>query len=181
VGFLGILDAAGAVSVPAPAYFAAALATIGAGLMIGSLFGRVRGPIFLGILLLIGLIATSTANSYRGSNTEIRPATLAGLPADLTGHAGRIIVDAREINFANQSRAMDLHLSFGHIVVRVPPNVDVHVVSKVGVGDVVAFGRNSSGVHAHADVTDYGADGQGGGELDITATIAAAGQVEVTR
>jgi hypothetical protein len=44
------------------------------------------------------------------------------------------------------------------------------------------FGEhNNSGVRAHADATNDGADGPGGGEITINANIAFAGLVEVKR
>jgi len=182
VGVLGILDATNATSVPAPAYFAAALATVGLGLVIGSMFGRVRGPIFLGIVLAIGLVVTSLTSAYHGEQVTIRPASFAELPTTYEGSVGQVTVDLRRLNFTGQDRRIDLQLSAGQILVKLPPNVDAHVVAKVGAGDTMIFGEhNNSGVRAHANVTNDGADGPGGGEITINANIAFAGLVEVKR
>ncbi len=182
VGLLGILDATNTMSVPAPAYFAAALATVGIGLVIGSMFGRVRGPIFLGILLAIGLVVTSLTSAYHGEQVTIRPTSFAELPTTYQGSVGQITVDLRKLDFAGQDRRIDLRLSAGQILVELPPNVDAHVVAKVGAGDTMIFGEhNNSGLHARANVTDDGADGPGGGEVTINANIAFAGLVEVKR
>jgi phage shock protein PspC (stress-responsive transcriptional regulator) len=182
VGVLGILDATNTMSVPAPAYFAAALATIGLGLVIGSLFGRVRGPIFLGIVLVIGLVVTSLTSAYHGQQVTIRPTSFAQLPTDFQGSVGRVTVDLRKLNFAGQDRTIDLKLSAGEILVELPPNVDAHVMAKVGAGDTLMFGLHSnSGVRAHANVTNNGADGPGGGKITVNANIAFAGLVEVKR
>ncbi len=183
VGLLGILDATNAMSVPAPAYFAAALATVGLGLVIGSMFGRVRGPIFLGILLAVGLVVTSLTSAYHGEQRTIRPASFAELPTSLyDGGVGQITVDLRKLNFTGQDRRIDLQLSAGQILVELPPNVDAHVIAKVGAGDTMIFGEhNNSGLRAHADVTNDGADGPGGGAITINAHIAFAGLVEVKR
>jgi hypothetical protein len=182
VGVLGILDATNTMSVPAPAYFAAALATIGLGLVIGSLFGRVRGPIFLGIVLVIGLVVTSLTSAYHGQQVTIRPTSFAELPTDFRGSVGQVTVDLRKLDFAGQDRTIDLKLSAGQILVELPPNVDAHVVAKVGAGDTLMFGLHSnSGVRAHANVTNDGADGPGGGQITVNANIAFAGLVEVKR
>ncbi len=182
VGLLGILDATNAMSVPAPAYFAAALATVGLGLVIGSMFGRVRGPIFLGIVLAVGLVVTSLTSAYHGEQVTIRPTNFAELPTTYDGSVGQITVDLRKLNFTGQDRRIDLQLSAGQILVELPPNVDAHVVAKVGAGDTMIFGEhNNSGLRAHADVTNDGADGPGGGEVTINAHIAFAGLVEVKR
>jgi hypothetical protein len=182
VGLLGILDATNAVSVPAPAYFAAALATVGLGLVIGSMFGRVRGPIFLGIVLAVGLVVTSLTSAYHGEQVTIRPASFAELPTNYESSVGQITVDLRKLNFTGQDRRIDLQLSAGHILVQLPPNVDAHVLAKVGAGDTMIFGEhNNSGLRAHANVINDGADGPGGGEVTINANIAFAGLVEVKR
>jgi phage shock protein PspC (stress-responsive transcriptional regulator) len=182
VGLLGILDATNAMSVPAPAYFAAALATVGLGLVIGSMFGRVRGPIFLGIVLAVGLVVTSLTSAYHGEQVTIRPTSFAELPTTYQGSVGQITVDLRKLNFTGQDRRIDLQLSAGQILVELPPNVDAHVVAKVGAGDTMIFGEhNNSGLRAHANVTNDGADGPGGGEVTINANIAFAGLVEVKR
>jgi phage shock protein PspC (stress-responsive transcriptional regulator) len=182
VGLLGILDATNTMSVPAPAYFAAALATVGLGLVIGSMFGRVRGPIFLGIVLAIGLVVTSLTSAYHGEQVTIRPTNFAELPTTYEGSVGQVTVDLRKLNFAGQDRRIDLQLSAGQILVKLPPNVDAHVVAKVGAGDTMIFGENNnSGLRAHANVTNDGADGPGGGEVTINANIAFAGLVEVKR
>jgi phage shock protein PspC (stress-responsive transcriptional regulator) len=182
VGLLGILDATNTVSVPAPAYFAAALATVGLGLVIGSMFGRVRGPIFLGIVLAIGLVVTSLTSAYHGEQVTIRPTSFAELPTTYEGSVGQITVDLRKLNFSGQDRRIDLRLSAGQILVELPPNVDAHVVARVGAGDTMIFGEhNNSGLRAHANVTNDGADGRGGGEVTINAHIAFAGLVEVKR
>jgi phage shock protein PspC (stress-responsive transcriptional regulator) len=182
VGVLGILDATNMTSVPAPAYFAAALATVGLGLVIGSVFGRVRGPIFLGILLTIGLAVTSLTSAYHGEEQTIRPTTFAQLPTTFDGSVGQVTVDLRKLNFTGQDRTIDLKLSAGQIVVELPPNVDAHVIAKVGVGDALLFGEHSnSGVRAHSNVTNDGADGPGGGRITINANIGFAGLVEVKR
>jgi len=55
-------------------------------------------------------------------------------------------------------------------------------LAKVGAGDTMIFGEhNNSGLRAHANVINDGADGSGGGEVTINANIAFAGLVEVKR
>jgi phage shock protein PspC (stress-responsive transcriptional regulator) len=182
VGLLGILDATNVVPVPAPAYFAAALATVGLGLVIGSMFGRVRGPIFLGIVLAIGLVVTSVTSAYHGGQLTIRPTNFAELPTTYQGSVGQVTVDLRKLDFNGQIRTIDLRLSAGQILVELPPNVDAHVRARVGAGDTLLFGEHpSSGARARADVTNNGADGPGGGQITIDAKIAFAGLVEVKR
>jgi len=182
LGLMGILDGTDAVSVPAPAYFAAALATVGLGLIIGSMFGRVRAPIALGIVLTLGLLATSVTSEYHAQRVTIRPTSVADLPTTYSGRVQQVTIDLRNVDFRNDVTSMNIRLTAGMILVELPPNVDAHVVARVGAGDTMIFGKhNSGGVHAKANVTDNGDDGPGGGQLTINANIAFAGFVEVKR
>jgi hypothetical protein len=182
LGLLAILDSTGAVNVPAPAYFAAALATLGVGLMIGSLFGRMRLSIVPGIILVVGLLVSSVASEYHAQTVTIRPASVSEIPTTYDGRVQQLTIDLRNVDFRNQPAVMNVRLNAGMIVIEVPPNVDTHVMASVGAGDTMIFNdRHNSGVHARADVTDVGADGPGGGQLTINANITFAGVVEVKR
>jgi hypothetical protein len=170
------------VSVPAPAYFAAALATVGLGLIIGSMFGRVRAPIALGIVLTLGLLATSVTSEYHAQRVTIRPTSMADMPTTYAGRVQQVTIDLRNVDFRDDVTSMNIRLTAGMILVELPPNVDAHVVARVGAGDTMIFGQhNSGGVHAKANVTDNGDDGPGGGQLTINANISFAGFVEVKR
>jgi phage shock protein PspC (stress-responsive transcriptional regulator) len=189
VGLLGVLDAADAVSAPAPAYFALALATLGVGMIVAAFFGRVRGPIVLGVILVLGLLVSSAISGiphrYEGHDYVFRPATVAQLNDRYDGDIGRMTLDLTGLDpaglNAGAARAVTLHLNVGMLRVKLPPSLDVTVTSQVDVGSTKAFGREKGGIGAGVlEVSDTGPDGPGGGSLIIDASVNV-GRVEVDR
>ncbi len=185
VGVLAILDTTNAWSVPAGAYFAAALGTIGLGLVIGSFVGRTRGPITLGVLLTICLLISVAADHNHGGfhsrDITVTPANIAALDDSYREDVGQFTLDLSHVNFTGVDRSIDIRLNVGQITVILPPNVDVSVTAKADVGSAHAFGSGRDGINQRAlSVSDNGADGVGGGTLHIDARVNA-GQVEINR
>lgn len=186
VGVLGALDLANVVSVPAPAYFALALATVGLGMIVGSFFGRVRGPVTLGILLIVGLLASTAIGGfhhdrYSTGNVVWQPTSLAELRNGYSEGSGQLTVDLRGIDFTGVSRTVAITVNVGKAVVILPPDVDATVDARVSVGNTSAFGKNRGGINSSPWViTDDGTDGPGGGSVRINAKVNI-GNVEVRR
>ena len=185
IGVLAILDTTNAWSIPAGGYFAAALGTIGLGLVIGSFVGRTRGPITLGVLLticlLISIAVDHNRTDFHNKNVTLAPASIAALDDSYHQDVGQFTLDLSHLNFAGADRSIDIRLNVGQITVILPPDVDVSVTAKAGVGSTHAFGSGRDGINQRAlSVTDDGADGPGGGTLHINAHVTA-GQVEINR
>jgi hypothetical protein len=185
VGVLAILDTTNAWSFPVGAYFAAALGTIGLGLVIGSFVGRTRGPITLGVLLTICLLVSIAVDhnrtDFHSKNVTIAPASVAVLQDSYHQDVGQFTLDLSHVNFTGVDRSIDIRLNVGQITVILPPDVDVSVTAKAGVGSAHAFGTGRDGINQHPlSVTDDGVDGPGGGTLHINAHVTA-GQVEINR
>jgi phage shock protein PspC (stress-responsive transcriptional regulator) len=183
VGLLGILDLSNVVNVPVAGYFAVALAVIGLGMIVASFFGRVRGPITLGILLVVGLSVTSAVNAFHGDYNNrytFKPATVAELQPSYSEDTGRMRLDLSDLRLPG-NHEVDIHLNAGLVQVIVPPNTDVTVMSHVNLGATDAFGHQRGGVgNGPFQVTDDGPDGPGGGLLLINADVNI-GKVEVSR
>lgn len=185
VGGLALLDLAGLVAVPVSAYFALAVFVIGVGTMIAALFGRVRGPVVLGMLLSVGLLIAMAVDHpgrhINGKRVVYRPATVADLRDSYHADVADLTLDLRQLDFAGQDRHIDIDVNVGRVLVQLPPTVDAAITSTVDVGDARAFGARSSGINAGSlRVSDAGSDGPGGGTLAIDAW-ANIGGVEVTR
>ncbi|HKD96067.1 MAG TPA: PspC domain-containing protein [Micromonosporaceae bacterium] len=187
VGVLAILDVTNAVHVPASAYFAAALATIGLGLIIGAFAGGGRGPITLGSFLLVGLLVSAWVGDLSGNwhtRTVLeRPATVAQIHPTYHERVGQITLDLRNVNFSTVKTAVpvNIHVNVGKIVVELPKDVDVHVTAKADVGAVHVLGQQRNGINDGAlTMDDPGADGPGGGSLTLITSVNV-GDVEVQR
>jgi phage shock protein PspC (stress-responsive transcriptional regulator) len=182
VGFLALIDVTGVRSVSTPTYFAAALAAIGIGMFIASFFGRVRGPITLGVLLTIGLLATATADAlprpYAAQDVRIAPTSPATLRSSYDQHYGTFTLDLTRLAPDPSHREVDVTMKFGRVDIELPPQTYTVVSAHAGAGVVDINGDRHSGIDART-TGSVNAQNQGkDGGLTIRVTISA-GDVEV--
>ncbi|MEU4712607.1 PspC domain-containing protein [Micromonospora purpureochromogenes] len=186
LGVVAILDLLGVFPVGAAAYFAAALATIGLGLLVGTWFGRARWLIALGLVTAAALGVATVAESYdriRGvdGNVTWAPTDVRDLATRYENSFGDATLDLRGINFDKRTTEITVVVNFGEATIVVPPNVDVTTVTDVNAGDATVFGRRSGGLDGRSrESTDLGPDGAGGGTLRLNVHVNA-GNLEVTR
>jgi phage shock protein PspC (stress-responsive transcriptional regulator) len=184
LGTLAINDATWA-SVPVSAYVATALAIVGAGLLIGTWFGRARGLIGLGILLTLALPLSMVAdglNLESAGSVTVRPQSVEAVPTGLQEYgAGSVVYDLTELELTDtDSITIDIDQGVGELRVIVPPEADVTVNADVGLGAVEAFQTRSGGPGTSRQITDLGDDGAGGGEITLNLDLGV-GRVEVRR
>ncbi|HEX3005017.1 MAG TPA: PspC domain-containing protein [Angustibacter sp.] len=184
LGLLAAFDVAGA-QPPDGAYPALALTVVGLGLVLGTWFGRARGLVFWGIVLSLATLVGSVAGHARGLNDNavdqtVTVSTVSALPTDDRYGAGQVEYDLTGLDLSGQTATMDAQIGFGEIVVVVPPDLDVVLDARTGVGGLTLFGSDTGGLNQHRQRTDYGADGPGGGTLDLT-LYAGFGHLEVRR
>ncbi len=185
LGVLAAVDASGADPWPG-AYPALALAVVGLGLLVGAWYGRARSLVFWGALLALVTTVTSVAGHAvgampsRGVDETVTVTQVGQLPSADRYGAGRVEYDLSGLDVAGGSVSMRSQIGFGEIVVVVPPDVDVTVDARAGVGGLSLFGRESGGVDDRVRRTDVGADGPGGGSLALT-LYAGFGHLEVRR
>jgi hypothetical protein len=182
LGMLALIDAAGA-SVSVSAYFAAALATLALGLIVGAWLGRARGLIFLALVATFGLIASSGADRWGGevSNNVYRPQSLAAVADRYDFSVGSATLDLRAVDFTRAQQDTTIVMKVGQVKVLLPDNVDTTASVDVNNGRAQVFGREWNGQDVGSQqVTDLGADGAGGGNLRLAIEMNA-GNVEVTR
>ncbi|MEU0081456.1 PspC domain-containing protein [Micromonospora tulbaghiae] len=186
LGVVAMLDLLDVFPVGAAGYFAAVLATIGLGLLVGTWFGRARWLIALGLVTAAALGIATVAESYdrvRGidGNVTWAPTDLRDLAARYENNLGDATLDLRGIDFDKQDVQVTVDVNLGNATVVVPPNVDVTTVADVNAGDATVFGRRSGGLGGRQwETTDAGADGPGGGKLRLYVHVNA-GKLEVTR
>ncbi|MGK5445562.1 PspC domain-containing protein [Micromonospora sp. URMC 105] len=186
LGVVAILDLLDVFPVGAAAYFAAALATIGLGLLVGTWFGRARWLIALGLVTAAALAVATVAESYdriRGvdGNVTWAPTDVRDLATRYENSFGDATLDLRGINFDKRTTDITVVVNFGEATIVVPPNVDVTTVADVNAGEATVFGRGSGGLDGRSrEVTDLGPDGAGGGTLRLNVHVNA-GNLEVTR
>ncbi|MFI7436521.1 PspC domain-containing protein [Micromonospora haikouensis] len=186
LGLVAVLDLLDVVEVGAAAYFAAALATIGLGLLVGAWFGRARWLIALGLVTASALGVATVAESYdrvRGVDGDVTwaPTDRRDLADRYENNFGDAVLDLRAIDFDKQETQITVAINFGKATVVVPPNVDVTTTADVNAGDATIFGNRSGALDGRLrETTDLGADGPGGGKLRLYVHVNA-GDLEVTR
>ena len=186
LGLVAMLDLLGVFPVGAAGYFAAALATIGLGLLVGTWFGRARWLIALGLVTAAALGVATVAESYdrvRGidGNVTWAPTDRRDLADRYENNLGDAVLDLRAVDFDKQDIQVTVDVNLGNATVVVPANVDVTTVADVNAGDATVFGRHTGGLSGRRwESTDAGADGPGGGKLRLYVHVNA-GNLEVTR
>ena len=182
LGVLALIDVAAA-SVSVSAYFAAALATIGLGLLIGAWFGRARGLIMLALIATLGLAISSGVERFGGqvANSNYHPQNISQVADRYDFKVGDVTLDLRAVDFTGVQQDTTVTMDLGQVRVLLPDNVDTTAGVAVENGRAVAFGQEYAGEDTRSiNITDLGADGTGGGTLRLTIQVKA-GNVEVSR
>ena len=152
----------------------------GGGAVAGAFLGGGRALIPLGIVaaLLLMLFSWIDVPLHGGIGDRHRaPSELSELEREYHHGIGELTVDLRDVPLEGGTEAVELRLGIGHLVVVLPPDVDLELRARAGIGEVSAFGRSEDGTGAELELTD-----------DVTGTDArfvidaevGLGQVEVT-
>lgn len=183
IGLVAMLDLTGDVPVWPSTYFAAALVTIAAGLLVGAWFGRSRWLITLGLLASLGLGISTAAESWNGvratGDVTWSPADVAAVADRYDTSVGDATLDLSRIDFTGQDMQVTVQMQAGTVEVILPPDVDVSTRVDMKVGDAEVLGQSWGGAGEIAkEISDAGAPG--GGKLRLLVTLNA-GHVEVHR
>jgi phage shock protein PspC (stress-responsive transcriptional regulator) len=172
-------------------YFAAALAVVGVGLLVGAWLGRARLLIVLGVLLTGGLAISTAAESdglrgYQPNGYVLwQPMSMAELNAAYSQNLGDATLDLRNVDFTTATTPVSIDVSvdtFGNLRILLPENVDIDLTARVSVGDADVLTEHWGGLGTPVRrIQDNGADGPGGGKLVLDARVGGPGNLEVTR
>lgn len=181
VGLLLLAGSLDVLSVRAPAVLAAALAVVGAGLVVGAFWGRSRGLIVVAVVL--GLVTTTTSSFDRefGSSSGDRTWVVEG-PGEYDLGAGAATLDLRPLAGGGRTVDVEARLGLGELVVLVPADVDLDLDASIGLGQLQLTGPGGT------DVAEGGAgisrstllEGDGGRRVQLEINVGA-GEVEVRR
>ncbi|MCY7364115.1 MAG: PspC domain-containing protein [Frankiaceae bacterium] len=142
-GVLLALRENGVESLTVARVLAVALLIVGAGLVLGTWWGRARWLALVG-LVLAGLLVPAallegSPGSLRGGVGE-RP----WVPADAVARdrsyelgAGEAVLDLRQLEPGSARRVIDAEVGVGQLVVLVPEDLVVQVSAEVGLGEIV--------------------------------------------
>ncbi|WP_176946632.1 PspC domain-containing protein [Lentzea fradiae] len=160
-----------------------AIATLAAGLLVGSFVGAGRSLIWLLVPLSVAGFAFTAVDfdgpANVGSIAET-PKNVADVRDRYEIGAGSIMLDLRQLPDTG-SVETEIETELGEIVVHVPKNADVSFKCEAGsIGGLHCLGRNADGGKVKVQGTDVGEDGEGGLEIDVDIQVGV-GEVKVLR
>ena len=158
-GLLLLLRELGTDGLTGPRILAAAMLVVGAGLLVGTWYGRARWLIAVGLLLALALAgaqaATTAADNLSGGAGERRwvPTASSGVTSYELG-AGEATLDLRELE-PGSVETLAVEVGFGSLVVLVPDDLPVRVAPDVGLAEVILSTENpGSGTAERRTVAD---------------------------
>lgn len=183
LGIVGIVDADS--HVVAGVYPAVALAITGVMLLVGSMFGRPGGLIFLGVLSTVALSVATVLGTFHFDGRELQenPSSASAVQDDYSIHMGRIELDLTDVKDPNNlaGKEINLHLNAGEITVIVPRGLNVHIDAEMGfAGGIKIPGYDGGGFEDSREKYLAGtpANDLAPLELDIDVRV---GQIQVER
>jgi len=178
VGALALFDTAEVIQPQPQHYLAAALVIVGAGLVIGAVWGRSRGLIALGLILAFAMgVATigDAATSVRHSrNVVYAPISVAGIADHYELGAGTMTIDLSDLPPSDFS--FGAHLGAGELDLVLPAGIDATIETRVGVGQFDVLGTTSEGLGIGRTIHISGTTGNAHINLDV-----GAGKIVVTQ
>ena len=178
LGILVTVEMSGAAEVDLATALAIGLVTVGGGLLVGSVYGRARWLIPLGVVLTMATAVASIADvPFRGGAGERYWAPTA--PGELRSTyrlgAGEGELDLRSLDL-DEDRTVEVTLGMGELLVHVPDDVDLVVDAHLGFGELVLLGDEDHGMDVDRHLERSG--GRRRLELDLRVGL---GRLEVTR
>lgn len=160
---IGALALARTLNVPAPpweAIFAVLLALTGLGIIADARHG-VHGGLVALALLFTALAAITSAMPRVGIQTGFgdraaRPESVAALQSDYSHAFGSLVVDLRDVPFADGTTYVNVGMAFGDVTVLLPPAVAVRVTGETVFGSSQILGRSFDGVSVDHAVETVG-------------------------
>ena len=151
VGVLAVLSNMAMVPIQAEPrhYVALAVTILGLGLIIGSIWGRARWLILLGVILVPTLLFSPAFEfdwGGDGFDVEHQPQTFTEIETHYSIDIGNMVIDLTKLDWNGETVALSATVDAGNLEIRIPNNVAVVGTASVDVGRVSAGGRSSSGV-----------------------------------
>lgn len=189
LGGLALADLAGWLYPEAWHYLATALGVVGIGLLVGTLFGRARWLIVVGLLLMPFLLVTATAAAVLPSwsfgsefgDRVFHPVAVVELPPSYELAVGSMLVDLTDLDLTDldgTSRPLEVAVGAGDVIVRLPDAMVGTVEARAGLGRIAANGRERVGIGPVETIRFPDAAGSASGGLQLTVRLGA-GNLEI--
>jgi phage shock protein PspC (stress-responsive transcriptional regulator) len=140
----------------APAYLAAVLAVVGAGMVIGSLLGNGRRLVPLAIVVGVALLVSTQVTVWTAGEIVRTPSSSADLASSYELGAGSIRLDLTRIADleALDGRTVHVDVGAGEVRLRVPDGVDLTVTASQVMGELRVLGQHDEGFRNDVDLAE---------------------------
>lgn len=184
MGAATLLTRLGAVEMTAVRYLAVTVTVVGVGLLLGTVFGRARWLIPVGIagtLLLVGAGALSAADIPVGGGVGQNVVTvteLADLESEYHWLVGEQTLDLRDLDLEGATATVTTSMLVGHVKIVLPTDIAVSVDGSLRAGDYDILGVTGEGTGLDIDSDSDGTEGAGRLNLTINGLV---GEVDADR
>ena len=149
------------------------------GSLVGAALACLTALVALATAGLFAITALSDVPLKGGiGDRTYQPASTTELRRDYRLAIGQLTVDLSGVALGEGTTRVNASVGVGHLVVRVPQDVDVSVNAHSGAGEVVVFGRHANGVGADRVSRQTSTNAS---HLIVLNAEAGVGQVEVVR
>jgi phage shock protein PspC (stress-responsive transcriptional regulator) len=155
IGIMALLDSTDVARPDFTHYMALFVGIIGLGLLVGSVIGRSRGLIFLGVVLVPILLASSVVSArFAGGwgDPEFIPRSVDQIQDSYSLTGGDLEIDLTRVDLGGATVEIEGDVGFGRLLVIVPEGVGVSARTHVGFGDIQILGDHASGVDVDRSV-----------------------------
>lgn len=167
------------------AALATALGVLGLGMIAGAFLRGGRG--LIGFAVPVALLAVAFSllptGPWRGvSDTVVEPTNVQQVQPNYEASVGNVELHLNELQLPSDGTPLhtSANVGLGNISVYVPENVDVQVTCSADRGHVDCLGVERGGRELRESAEDLGADGPGGGRMNLELEVGT-GNVEVHR
>lgn len=164
LGVLALLDTATDSVNPAPRhYIALAVTVLGVGLLVGTVAGRARWLILVGVLslpLLFGSpIFEFDINDMTNGTSFVIPDSPEAVPSVVSHGIGEIVIDLTDMEWAGAEVDLDAELDIGQMFIYIPEDVGVVGVAHSSIGVVEFEGDQNAGFNPALQINSEGTNG----------------------
>ncbi|HEX6256392.1 MAG TPA: PspC domain-containing protein [Euzebyales bacterium] len=162
-------------------YVAVALAIVGGGLLVGARWGRARGLIVLGVVMLMGLSASAAVPDVPTGVGQRRyvPENVSEIADEYRLGMGEMQIDLTRLELEpGEEVTLEASTTIGSLQVVVPEGATLEGQAEVQVGAVDVLDRTSDGTPATLTIAEEGDEDGGTIDLDLSAVL---GEIEVAR
>jgi phage shock protein PspC (stress-responsive transcriptional regulator) len=160
-----LLDGLGAITLEVGRFPAISLVVLGGGLLVGAWWGRARGAILLGVVIVPVALALSLIHFPFGGEIAERtlfPRSVDPFPPSQRLLAGELFLNLVRADLAGTTHTLEIEMGAGAVHLIVPRDVTVHLVAEVGLGGLRVMGQaDLVGVDVTRDLTLPGRPGGG--------------------